>query len=160
MITTTVEKLVDCLGELKPHFDPHWHELALDQDKVALDPDYAVYLEREARGEVLCVLAREGPIVAAYFVGFIAPALHYRRCLTLIQDIFWVHPDYRATDSLGVIEQRMLCAQLFDTVKREGLRRGVQRVYYGSKAHQDASALFEEMGMLKADVYYSQWWGG
>lgn len=159
MISTHVEQLVDILEELKPLFEPHWQELALNQDKVPLDPQYEVYLEREARGEVLCVTAREAGKVVAYFVGFIAPGLHYRTCLTLTMDIFWVAPEYRADDSLGLLEQSMLATQLFETVKKEGLRRGVQRAFYGSKAHAAADELFEELGMIRTDVYYSAWWG-
>ncbi len=160
MITEHTERLFDCLEELKPLFVPHYAELGLDQDKVALDPDYEIYLQREARGEVLCVTLREAGRIIAYFVGFIAPALHYKRCLTLQEDIFWLDPEYRHGDSLTQIEADMLCLKLFERVKTEAQRRGVQRVYLGSKWHRDASRLFEAIGVTqKADLYLSGWWG-
>ena len=159
MITAHVEHLTDNLEELKPFFDPHWQELALNQDKVPLDPQYEVYLERDARGEVLCVVLREAGRIVAYFVGFVAPGLHYRTCLTLQMDIFWLHPDHRAGDSLDAVERDMLCMQLFDAVETEGRRRGVQRAFYGSKLHKDAAALFAGRHMVEIERYYSAWWG-
>lgn len=159
MITAHVERLVECLEELKPLFVPHYRELALNQDKVPLDPVYELYLTREAAGEVLCVTLRDAGRIVAYFVGFVAPAMHYRTCLTLTEDIFWLHPEYRDEDSLSQLEAEMLCLQLFERVKTEAQRRGVQRVYLGSKAHKSAAALFESLGLEPADIYYSGWWG-
>jgi hypothetical protein len=159
MITAHVERLMDNLEELKPFFDPHWQELALNQDRVPLDPQYEIYLERDRAGQVLCVVLREAGRILAYFVGFVAPGLHYRTCLTLQLDIFWLHPDYRDGDSLQAVERDMLCMQLFDAVEVEGRRRGVQRFFCGSKLHQDAAALFEARKMLEVERYYSAWWG-
>jgi GNAT superfamily N-acetyltransferase len=160
MITAHVERLHDTLEELKPLFEPHWQELALNQDKVPLDPQYGIYLAREQIGEVLLVVLREAGKVVGYFVGFTCPGLHYRTCLTLTMDIFWLHPDYRAHDSLSALEQHMLATQLFEAVLAESDRRGVQRVFFGSKVHADASRVFEELGLVEVERYYSAWRGG
>lgn len=159
MITAAVERLHDCLEEMKPLFDPHWKEIALDQARVPLNPNYPEYLKREAEGTVLCVVLREAGRIVGYFVGFIAPALHYQACLTLTMDIYWVHPDYRAQDSLSQLEEDMLAELLFSSVKAEAVRRGVKRPFYGSKVHKDSSGLFTQLGMYKADEYFSDWWG-
>lgn len=159
MITAHVERLQDNLDELKPLFDPHWRELGLEQDQVPLDPQYPVYLDREAHGQVLCVVLRESGRVVAYFVGFVMPGLHYQRTLQLQMDIFWLHPDYRDQDSLTALEAHMLAMQLFEEVRAEAKRRGVQRWFVGSKLHKDASKVFEELGMVEVERYYSQWLG-
>lgn len=159
MITSHVERLQDCLDELKPMFTPHWQELALNQDKVPLDPMYEIYLHRESLGGVLLVVLREAGKVVAYFIGFVNPHLHYRTCLELQMDIFWLHPDYRDEDSLTQVEAHMLSVQLFEAVRDEAKRRGVQRWYAGSKLHKDASRVFEELGMVEIERYYSQWLG-
>lgn len=159
MITAHVERLQDTLDELKPLFDPHWQELALNQDKVPLDPQYEIYLHRESLGGVLLVVLREAGKVVGYFIGFVSPGLHYRTCLTLQMDIFWLHPDYRDGDSLTSLEAHMLAMQLFEAVRDEAKRRGVQRAFYGSKLHKDASRVFEELGMIEVERYYSQWLG-
>lgn len=159
MITAHVERLQDTMEELKPYFDPHWQELALDQGKVPLDPQYENYLARESIGEVLLVVLRETGKVIAYFVGFVAPGMHYRTCLTLTMDIFWLHPDYRDGDSLEKLEAHMLALQLFETVRDEAKRRGVRRWFLGSKLHADASRVFEDLGLVECERYYTQWLG-
>jgi hypothetical protein len=159
MITAHVERLQDTLEELKPMFVPHYHELALEQEKVPLDPQYNVYLEREAAGQVLLIVMRDAGKVIAYFVGFVAPGLHYQQTLTLQMDIFWIHPEYRDGDSLDQLEAHMIAMELFAAVRDEAKRRGVQRWFVGSKLHKDASRVFEELGMVEVERYYGQWIG-
>lgn len=150
MITAQVENLTQVLPELIPLFPLHWDELALNKDKVPLDPQYDIYRKRDALGEVLFVTLREAGVLMGYFVGFVAPGLHYRTCLTLTLDIFYVHPDHR-TGRAGY--------RLFKAVEKEAKRRGVQRMFAGSKTHKDASRLFEALGYMEVERYYSVWLG-
>lgn len=150
MITCQVEPFVPFLEEVKPILPIHWEELALNQDKVPLDPQYEIYLARAAREEVLVVTVREDGQLIGYFVGFIAPGLHYKTCLTCTMDIFYVHPEHRGAGA-GF--------HLFKTVEGELRRRGVQRMFVGSKLHKDASWLFERLGYTEVERYYSHWLG-
>jgi len=150
MISFAVESLTENLESLKELFPIHWQELALNKDKVSLDPQYEIYLHRDARGEVIFIAGRELGNLVAYFVGFVAPGLHYRTCLTLTMDIFLIHPDYR-NGSAGI--------RLFKTVESEARRRGVQRMFMGSKLHKDSSALFKRLGYEAVEVYHSKWIG-
>lgn len=128
----------------------HYEELALDQAHVPLSPQYDVYIERERRGELLFVTLRDTGELVGYFIGFIAPGLHYSTCLTCTMDIFYVRKDRRA-GSAGV--------RLFRFVEQELRRRGVKRWFMGSKVHADASALFKRIGARPVEVYYSKWLG-
>lgn len=150
MITFQVESLTARLDELKPLFPLHFKELALNQDKVPLDPQYDIYLQRDSRGEVLFVAGRNAGQLIGYFVGFVAPGLHYKTCLTLTMDIFFVHPDHRH-EGAGF--------RLFKTVEAEAKLRGVDRLFVGSKLHRDASWLFERLGYDEVERYYSAWLG-
>lgn len=147
MITFCVEPLSERLHELKPLFPQHYRELALNQDQVPLDPDYDIYLTRDRLGEVLFVAGRELGRLVAYFVGFVAPGLHYRTCLTLTEDIFYVLPEYRGQNA-GF--------RLFKAVEQAAWARGVQRMFVGSKLHKDASWLFENLGYVEVERYYSK----
>ena len=152
MITAQVENLTAHLEDLKAFFPKHWEELALNKDKVPLDPQYDIYLRRDALGEVLFVtLRKDGPIVG-YFVGFVAPGLHYRTCLTLTMDIFYLDPEHRDGNPGPALK-------LFREVEREATRRGVDRMFYGSKIHRDVGRLFEHLGLEKVETYYSKWIG-
>lgn len=150
MITAQVESLTEHLEEMKPLFPAHWAALALDKDKVPLDPQYDIYLERDRLGEVLLVTLRDDGVLRGYFVGFIAPALHYKTCLTLTMDIFWTEMSSR--NKFGGI-------RLFRAVEKEAKRRGVQRIFYGSKLHNDAARLFKFLKCQKVEVYYTKWIG-
>ncbi len=149
MITAQVENLTERLEEMKPLFPMHWEELALNKDHVPLDPQYDIYLRRDAAGEVLFITLRELGELVGYFVGFIAPGLHYKTCLTLTMDIFYVRPDKRGRCGI----------KLFRMVETEAKRRGVKRMFVGSKCHADASWLFERLGYERVEAYFSKWIG-
>lgn len=151
MITSHIESFEQMLPELQRLLPLHWEELALNKDKVPLSPQYPVYIERERRGELLFVVLRDAGEMVGYFIGFIAPGLHYSTCLTCTMDIFWIRPDKRGSGLPGV--------RLFRAVEAECRRRGVQRWFVGSKCHADASALFEFLKFERVEVYFSKWLG-
>lgn len=149
MITAQIESLN--LDELKPILPLHYEELSLHQNHgFPLNPQYGVYLERESRGELIYATLRECGELIGYFVGFVAPGLHYQDCLTLHMDIFYVVPEHRGAHG-GIT--------LFSAVKREAKRRGVKAWYVGNKEHAKvhATALFEAMGFEKAETTYCMW---
>ncbi len=150
MITAQVESFEERLAEFSPMFPLHYEELALNKDKVPLDPNYDIYIEKERNGGLLFVTLREAGEAVGYFIGFIAPGLHYQTCLTCTMDIFYVHPDKRGS-SAGFT--------LFQFVENELKRRKVDRWFVGSKCHKDASWLFEKLQFEKVEVYYSKWLG-
>jgi len=99
MITVMVESLEEHLPELMPLLPLHFEELALNKDKVPLSPQYDVYLGRERQGQLMFMVVRDGGELIGYFIGFVAPGLHYSTCLTLIMDIFYIHPDHRGNST-------------------------------------------------------------
>jgi GNAT superfamily N-acetyltransferase len=147
VITFCTETYAQCIVELKERFPRHWEELALDKDEFPLDPQYEVYQERERKGELFLVVGRDKGEMCAYFVGFIAPGLHYRTCRTLTMDIFWLAPEHRGKYA-GI--------RLFKVVEQEAQRRGVDRIFVGSKLHKDAGWLFSRMGYKPVETYYSK----
>lgn len=146
MLTAQPEPFPPFLEEVKPLLPLHWQELALNKEDVPLSPQFDEYLSRDAKGMVLTVALRDAGKLVGYFVGFVAPGLHYSTCLTLHLDIFWIHPDHRG---------QMGGVKLFKAVEAEAKRRGVQRMFVGSKVHQDASFLFERLGYDKVETVYS-----
>lgn len=151
MITCAVESFTDRIDELKQIIPMHYEELALNKDKVPLSPQWDIYKARDALGEVIFVVMREKGEMIGYFIGFIAPGLHYSTCLTCIMDIFYIRPDKRGAALPGV--------RLFRAVEDELKRRGVDRWFVGSKTKADASALFEFLKFEKVETFYSKWIG-
>lgn len=149
-LTAAPEPFAPFLEEVVPLLPEHYAELALDQDKVPLSPQYDEYLRRDALGMVVCIAMRSEGQLVGYFIGFKAPGLHYSTCLTLTLDIFWLHPDHRGKNG-GTI--------LFDALEKEAKRLGVDRMFVGSKTHLPADWLFERRGYTKVETYYSAWLG-
>jgi len=50
MLSAAPEPFAPFLEEVLPLLPEHYAELALDQDKVPLSPQYGVYLDRNSRG--------------------------------------------------------------------------------------------------------------
>ena len=145
------QKFIDeARGEI---LDEHWAELALNTDKVPLDPQWDIYFKREELGELLTMVMRwkETGEMAGYFLGFIAPGLHYQTCLTCTMDIFWVRPKFR--DNL------MAGRRLFQAVERELRSRSVDRWFVGTKLHKDVGRLFQALGFEPVEMYFSKWLG-
>ncbi len=151
MITCHVESFEQQLDELKVLLPSHYKELALNQDHVPLSPQFDIYINRERAGQLIFVTLRDAGELVGYFIGFIAPGLHYSTCLTCTMDIFYVRADKR-TGTAGI--------RMFRFVEDELRRRGVQRWFMGSKIHADASALFKRIGAAPVETYYSKWLGG
>ena len=62
-------------------------------------------------------------------------------------DIYYVAPDYRG---------RMGGVRLFRAVEKELKRRGIKRIYVGSKLHRDSSRLFVALGYRPIETWFSK----
>ncbi len=149
-LTTAVESFIKTLDELKPLFELHYDMLALDQDRVPLDPQYDVYAAHEAAGELSFVTLRADGALVGYWVSFVCPALHYRGCKTASMDMWFIHPDHAG----GTAPLRLIRA-----VETELRRRGVQRWFASEKLHTPCGRLFEAVGMEEVEATYAKWIG-
>jgi hypothetical protein len=149
MITFAVESFSSVYAELLPLLEMHYGEISTHKDHdVPLEPMVEVYRAREQDGSLMMVIGREAGQIAAYFVCFVAPGLHYRSCLTCSPDIFYVSPE-RRTSIAGI--------RMFRFVEKELKRRGVKRWAVGSKVQHDASALFRFLDFEPVETTYEKW---
>jgi hypothetical protein len=149
MITFSIEPFSSVYGELLPLLEQHYGEISTHKNHgVPLEPIVEAYRAREIDGTLMMVIGREAGQIAAYFVCFIAPGLHYRSCLTCSPDIFYVDPARRN----GIAGIRM-----FRFVEKELKRRGVKRWAVGSKVQHDASALFKFLDFEPVETTYEKW---
>lgn len=151
MITIQHESFEDRLEELKPLLEGHWRELAMDQDRVPLVPNYDLYFRFERIEQLIFTTLRVDGELKGYFIGFIMPGIHYSTCLECKMDIFYVHPSVRADGMPGL--------KLFRSVEQELKRRGVQRWFVGTKLKADVSSIFKRLGFNPVETYYSKWIG-
>ncbi len=147
MITASVEPFSQHFDEFRQLTDDHWRKLALDQDRVPLDPRWEIYFAKEQEGELLFVVLRDRGRMVGYWLAFIAPGLHYQTCLTAQMDIWNVLPEY---------ENTMAALILMRAVEREYVRRGVNRSFAGEKLHRPCGRLYEAFGYEPVERYYSK----
>ena len=150
MVTAAPESFIATVGELRELVDYHWEKLALDKDKVPLDPQWEVYFAKEDAGELLFVPLRDKGKMVGYWIAFIAPGLHYKTCLTAQMDIWNVLPDYEGPRAV---------LTLMRAVEREYVRRGVMRSFIGEKLHKPCGKLYKAFGYKPVETYYSKWLG-
>jgi GNAT superfamily N-acetyltransferase len=147
-VSFQVESLSDLLGgEIEPLWQRHWEELALDREVVPLDPDYQRYRELDAQGALSTVTMRQNGRLVGYSIMLVAAGLHYKSTLEAQMDIFWIMPEARG---------RFGGVRLFKAVERELRRRGVKRIYAGSKLHNDSSRLFVALGYTPIEAWFSK----
>lgn len=150
MITAHVESFEANIEALKEVIPLHYEELAMEKDKVPLSPRWDAYVGLERAGGLFFVALRDSGQLVGYFIGIVAPGLHYSTCLTCIQDIFYVKPDERGAAAGNL---------LFDFVEAELRRRGVQRLITNSKNHFPAAWLFNRRGYNEIETIHSLWLG-
>ena len=146
-LTAQAEAYAAVLPEMRAHYPAHWRELALDQESIALDMDYARYAQLDAAGALSVVTLRCKGALVGYCIMLVMPGLHYRSTPEARMDIYYVAPDYRG---------RMGGVRLFRAVEKELKRRGIKRIYVGSKLHRDSSRLFVALGYRPIETWFSK----
>lgn len=150
MITFQEEYLADCLEEMKPLFDTHWDEIALHKDKIKLNPDYDKYLLLDSMGMLHVMTARDDDKIIGYFVSFIQPHMHYQDHTFAINDILYIHPDYRK-GSMGY--------KLFKNAEASLKEIGVHVLMIHAKVQHDFKPLMDKLGFDRIEYNYSKYIG-
>jgi len=150
MITYAVEAWSDVQAEMAPLWVKHYEEVALNRDKMPLDPDFANYDAMESMGMLHIVVARKAGQIVGYHFTLVRPHLHYVSTLCGLTDIYWIAPENRT----GRTPLR-----LFQFVESTLKARGVKKLFTGTKKSLDAGPLFEFMGWTEAERLYTKYIG-
>lgn len=139
-LTFQQERFVDLMPELPEIFYRHWQDIALDKDKIPLDPAWDEYLRLEQIGTLHIVTAREGGKLAGYIFSFVHPHIHYKKSLTAWTDLMYLRREY--TRGFGVFRYCRLILQS-EKMLRD---MGVQKRYLMTKVYHDMTPLFQRLG--------------
>lgn len=157
--TYAVETFEAVWPEMKPLWDLHWQEVALDHGNVKLDPDIQGYLALENLGMLHVVCMRKQGRLVGYHISFVKPHLHYASTLHSFADVFFVKPEFR----VGFAGIRML-----KEVERTLAQRGVKKMMTGTKLHDspvtgkslDMSRIFRRLGWRETEHIFTKCIGG
>jgi len=144
------EFLRDIKRELHDLFDLHWREIALNQEKIALNPDWETYHALEDSGKLQVFTARQSGRLVGYVFTLQSRHLHYKDHIMAITDLIYLHPDFR---------RGWAASKLFRFVEKCLVADGVSMLTMGMKHHKPFSVILERMGYSPHDVTYSKYIG-
>jgi hypothetical protein len=146
MIRFAVEDYFDVIEDMKPLLAAHYHEIAWYQDKIPFDPDWERYAAMAELGIIHIVTARDDERLIGYFVSLVSPGMHYKQTLYALNDVLWLHPDYRG----GTTAYKMF---QYAFVQLKAL--GVDCISIHMKTDAPFEKLCQKLGMQKQEYLYS-----
>ncbi len=89
------ETLFDVIEEVQPLLERHFAELARNQDRITLNPDWARYAATEQNKALLVFTARDKGELVGYAAFIVGSHLHYRDLTVASNDVLWLAPAHR-----------------------------------------------------------------
>ena len=89
------ECLCDVVQEIDSLLRLHYDELTRNKDRVRLDPIWSAYASLEHLGRFFIYTARDNDKLIGYAAFFVNSHLHYADLKVAINDVLFLHPDYR-----------------------------------------------------------------
>lgn len=89
------ETLFDVIEEVQPLLEDHYRELAKNQDRVKLNPDWARYAAMEQAGALLIYTARKDEELVGYAAFFVSPHPHYQELTLASNDVLFLAKEHR-----------------------------------------------------------------
>lgn len=136
--------------EIEPLLKEHYEEIAWNQEKIPLRPDWAKYQKLEVAGILRVFAARRSGALIGYAVYFVSLHLHYSETLWAANDIIFVRKSERG--SVGV--------KLLRFSETELRSEGVKLVGLHIKLEHDWSRMAERLGYEKTEFNLLKWIGG
>lgn len=142
------EFIDDIYEDCQPLIAQHWKEIALNQDKIKLNPNWDAYRALEGIGAFRIFTARDNGKLVGYFAVFVEPNLHYQDHLFARNDVLFLHEDYRK-GFCGVRLIRFAEKCLKDD--------GVSVLLLGTTVQRDFSVLLERLDFTKTETIYTKY---
>ena len=89
------ETLYGVFEEIEELIKLHYDEVALHKDFMKLDPDWPRYHALEQSEKLIMFTIRDEDKLIGYSAFFIDQHLHYKGSKIAINDVVFLHPDYR-----------------------------------------------------------------
>lgn len=138
----TVEK------DIKPLLEKHWEEIAVNQDKIKLNPDWETYASLEESGMLKIFTARDGEQLIGYFVVIVRRHIHYKDHLFAGNDILYLSPEYR---------KGRTGPDLIKFAEKYLKEDGVSVLVINTKVHRPFDSLLEWLGFSLIERTYSKY---
>ena len=151
MITYQQEFLSSSEGKDREKLlNAHWEEVALNKDKIKLNPDYDRYYELEELGILKIFTVRDSGSLVGYFACFVMPHLHYKDHYFATNDVIYISPEHRrGFTALKLIKFAEGCLK----------EDGVSVLVVNTKSHKPFHKLMEFLKFSPSETLYSKYIG-
>ena len=147
MIIYQQESLVTVKADIIPLLEKHWEEVAINKEKIKLNPDWDAYANLEDAGVLKIFTARNEDKLIGYFVVFVKSHIHYKDHLFCYNDVIFVDEEYRkgfTSPRLIKFAEKCLKAD------------GVEVMIVNTKTHKPFDSLLVWLGYKHIENLYSK----
>ena len=150
MVNYQQEFLTSVVDDIKPLIKSHWDEIALNQDRIKLNPDWDAYQNFEDQDRLRIFTARDEGELVGYFVVIIGVNIHYKDHLFASNDIIYLSPNHRkGFTGIRLIKFAEKCLR----------QDGISVLTINTKVHQPFDKLMDFLKFNKVERVYSKYVG-
>jgi len=121
----------------------HYREIALNQDKIPLDPDYDKYKSMGDNHSMIFISVRDNGKLIGYAFWMICQHLHYKSTRWAYNDIIYLDPKYRRS-GLGL--------KLIKASEQVMIDAGAKKIAWHVKVTNDWTPILARLGYIKEDI--------
>lgn len=144
------EFLATCADDAKELIKLHWQEIAINKDKIKLNPDWEAYNELEKNARLRVFTVRDSGKLVGYFVTILGVNLHYKDHIFAVNDVLYLHENWRkGTTGLKLIRFAEKCLK----------EDGISVLNINTKVHRPFDNLMEHLGFNLVERVYSKYIG-
>lgn len=149
-ITYQQEFLETCRDEAEVLIHKHWEEIALNKDKIKLNPDWEMYSLLESNGSLKIFTARNDGSLIGYFVVFVSKHIHYKDHLFANNDLLFLDEAFRK----GLTGVKLI--RFAEKCLKED---GVSVLTINTKVHKPFDVIMNKLGFNLVERIYSKYIG-
>ena len=144
------EFLHSVVEDIKPLLEEHWEEVALNKDKIKINPDWEAYFSLESQGKLDIFTARDEGVLVGYFVVFVYAHILYKDHFFAKNDLIYLSPSHRkGFTGIRLIKFAEKCLK----------EDGVSVLVVNTKNHRPFHKVMQFLGFIPEDVEYSKYIG-
>jgi GNAT superfamily N-acetyltransferase len=128
----------------------HWQEIALNKDRIELNPDWSFYEALFESGHLGVYTVRNNKKLVGYFIVVVRNNPHYKDHLFAINDIIYIDPEYR---------KGLVGFKLIRNVERDLKKLGVSVLVINTKTHKPFDSLLDRLGFNLTERVYTKYIG-
>lgn len=150
MVIYQQEFIVDLREECQELIEQHWEEIALNKEKIKLNPDFDSYEALEASNNFKVFTARDNGVLVGYFAVIVGRSLHYKDHIFATNDVIYLSKGHRkGFTGIKLIKFAEKCLR----------DDGVSLMMVNIKVHKPFDKLMEFLGFKCVERVYSKYIG-